>query len=204
MRKSRGLNRVFVWLCAFVAIGTVTAGCDNGDPSENGPPQDGKTYYSRTIVHFNADGTVEQRTDWITPEQQEAQKATRAGLARSGLADVAALTVDPGCANESLWLFDQPNIQGSMLCLSGTGTLDLGGLILRLECNYFFGYCFPRIVTWRNNVRSLWTGTQVALLGRREPNDPEHVEATSAASFNPWTPYGVVFTLMEDAIEQLP
>ena len=200
-RSKRGLASLWMVL----AVGSAIAGCGGGDPNEGGPPKDGKAYYSQTVVRLNPDGTTSQWSNWITPEQQEQQKAARAGGGGARFKELADLTWDPGCDGASLWLYDQPNLQGSMLCLSGTGTADLSNFILRFECTVIPEWtCFPRFVTWQNNVRSVYPGAQEAWLGLREPHHPEHVQASSAAMFKPWTPYNWFFFIAQDAVELVP
>jgi hypothetical protein len=66
---------------------------------------------------------------------------------------------EEGCVGTPLWLFDQPNQRGNIVCLRSEGNFDLDQVALRcIGSTGDLAYCG----TWAGRVRSVWTAAQVA------------------------------------------
>jgi hypothetical protein len=153
---------------ALVLLGVFSCavGCSSAEPSGSSAPaqaDDPSAVVSRTIVHLSADGTKKVTTETVTRAAQLEEIAartaylqgTQTGGGNVGATSSALLTEDLGCAGSSLWLFDQPNLQGNEICFKGPGEGDLFDYT-DVICGKGMPYC--AIVTWSGSVRSLWAG----------------------------------------------
>lgn len=158
---------------ALAPLVTVVA-CAAEPPPTTG---DDTTYVSQTIVSRGPDGAPVVHQRILSQEQATAELvAARSGAAR----DRAALvSQDPGCAGNSLWLFDGPGMTGNQLCLTSDAATDevwMGGFARCVA--YYHGLCI-RTAPWTGAIRSYWGGAQ-----------PFYVVGTGVECLNcrlPWT-----------------
>ena len=137
------------------------AACAVDDPPA---PDDGEPYVSQTIVERDASGQLVSHMR-IIPRSQATAEFETARTARTGATNSAAndlaphVVADPGCAPSSIWLFDEPDIGGNMLCLKASAALpDQASLAMFPRCTAIFhGFCVTG--TWSKAIRSYSGGS---------------------------------------------
>ena len=105
--------------------------------------------FTETSVSLDTDGTRHVVVRNVTAAQIAAANETRrrgTELDRQGI----EFAQDTGCADTSLWIFDQANQAGNKICFSGPGT-D----ILEPYCDEVFFDCVP----WDYQAASVWGAT---------------------------------------------
>jgi hypothetical protein len=108
-----------------------------------------QTSFTETSIRVDANGLRHVVTTRVTGAQIAAENDTRrrAGeLERRGI----EFAQDVGCADTSLWIFDQANQAGNKICFSGPGT-D----VLEPYCDEINFDCVP----WDYQAASVWGAT---------------------------------------------
>jgi hypothetical protein len=105
---------------------------------------------SETVVSAAPDGSHSVTVHWLTVEQMASLKAAKlsAAAANSGGGEyVYNIVQDGNCDTKSIWIFDQPNATGNVICFDNRGAAPQasGGVDLR-----DYG--------WSQRVRSYWPG----------------------------------------------
>jgi hypothetical protein len=126
------------FLSLFVS-GTLAA-CGVAGPAGDGDPG-AEVVATRTLVRIAPDGSVTQTVMPITAAEEAQLRASRAAAeadraARLGTA-TEALSIDGQCTSSDDLFYDQPVNSGmpfNVLCISGTGTVDLATVCLGVGC----------------------------------------------------------------------
>jgi hypothetical protein len=166
----------------IASLALLLAGCAaSSEPGQRGAesaPDDGaEAMVERTIVVMNADGTDTVKTEQITAEQLRRDIAAREARASAPMegrggehigAASEAISVDSGCGDSSLWIFDNTgNAPGPFpfnheLCFYNDGAGGCEDLRKYVRfCGFPAGRCdhwatYPPSSNW---VGSYWAGT---------------------------------------------
>ncbi len=131
---------------ALMTVGVV--GCDG--TQDDGHPG----MFSETVVNRNADGTTSSTVTWLTADEIAALATSRSknGVhpASSGTPTAGGEYVfiqDTSCLAKSVWVYDQPNATGNIICFDNVGAAPQAGYAVSLSD---YG--------WSLRVRSYWPG----------------------------------------------
>jgi hypothetical protein len=138
-------SRTFASIVSLtIALGAL-AGCQQEPSSE--------PVFTRTLVKVDEQGKVTYQQRDVTLSQQQRDKQLRE-LAERGLA--ASVVVDNSCAAASMWMFDQPGLNGNELCLFMYPKSR--NYWSTSQLNIFPRGPFGSLGSWSRAVRSLWAG----------------------------------------------
>jgi hypothetical protein len=127
------------------------AACDGSQ--DDGSNQDHPGLFSETVVNQNADGTTSTTVNWVTADQIAALAASRSQgpqTAPAGTPTIGGEYVflhDTSCLAKSIWVYDQPNATGNIICFDNVGAAPQSGYSSGLA-NY----------GWSKRVKSYWPG----------------------------------------------
>ena len=163
--------------------------------------------FTTTVIRVLPDGSIDVTEQEITAGEQasmvEARRAALSGEdgATIGTKQQAVMTVDGGCSDSSLWLFDQKGMRGNMLCLFGTkwGGVQADLFFLGSATRYWVTkslrigtdtFWWSEPVSWRYSVQSYWAGSERGWgLARDYLNygeNPATRPPTTSARFSAW------------------
>jgi hypothetical protein len=154
------LYRILTRAIATVVSVSGVVGC-SGTPegSSAAHPTAGSTLLSQTVVRLQKDGKpIITRLPNATAKRATEESGLKALDCPPG---ACGETIDPGCAEADLWLFDEPNYSGNELCVisNGGSFLDLGDVTR--SC---FDICPPNrgceqlCSTWSASIQSWSSG----------------------------------------------
>jgi len=127
------------------------AACDGSQG--DGSSQDHPGLFSETVVNQNADGTISTTVSWLTADEIAALAASRSQGAQAAAAGSPTIggeyvfIQDTSCRTKSIWVYDQPNATGNIICFDNVGAAPQAGYAVALS-NY----------GWSKRVKSYWPG----------------------------------------------
>jgi hypothetical protein len=144
-------------------VASLGVGCGQIEPgdtsNESGsPPAESSagTTFSRTVVVLGPNGQQQVTVEAVTAAEIERMKEERAHPAAKR-DDVAYTLLTADCSNgNSMWLFDQANLTGNMLCLIRNGAESLSWANLSA-----FQRANRLSPNWSKAVRSFWAGNEI-------------------------------------------